>query len=176
MTMGHTLVTRFTPESKKYIEEIMAAENANKIPFGRDCDRKEVNAVLEYHMTLLHWAKSRDAYYLERIEGFQPTPCRIRVTGVKTMHAEEGSLLLYFAAEPDQGFRELMHALEQQTGAACSGFLHITLAVSKDHSEILAMGHRIQEKVAFPFTLDIDGLDLYHIWRPTVKVSTLAVI
>ena len=153
----------------------MAAEDSNKIPFGRDCDRKEANAVLEYHMTLLHWAKSRDNYYLERIEGFQPTPCRIRVTGAKTMHGCEGSLLLYFAVEPDQGFRELVRALEQQTGSACSGFLHITLAVSKDHSAILALGHRIREKVTFPFVLDIDGLDLYHIWRPTKKVRSFLV-
>lgn len=171
--MGHTLVTRFTPESLEFLHRLMKPFGANKIPFGRDCDREEANSVMDYHLTLLHWAKGRDAYFLDCIRGFQPAPCQLRVTGMQVMYAEEGSWLLYFAVEPGPGFRELTAALTEKTQASCSGFLHITLAVSKDYAAIESVRGHIQGNVEFPFCLDVEGLDLYHIWRPTKKVRSL---
>lgn len=38
--MGHTLVTRFDPESRAFLQNLMAPFAANKIPFGRNCDRE----------------------------------------------------------------------------------------------------------------------------------------
>lgn len=170
--MGHTLVARFDSESNDFLHSIMHGADANKIPFGRDCDRKAANEVMDYHLTLLHWAKTRDAYFLERIRDFQPATCRILVTDVQMMYAEEGSLLLYFAVRPTRSFRELTDALEEKTGAMCAGFLHITLAVSKDHGEIRKLHDRIRKSTGFPFELGIEGLDLYHIWKPTKKVRS----
>lgn len=171
--MGHTLVTRFDPEGRKLLQDLMQPCFANKIPFGRDCSREEANAVLDYHLTMLHWAKSQDGYYLNRIQDLKPVPCQIRVTGTQIMYAEECSLLLYFAVEPTGRFLEMAAALEEKTGTPCSRFLHITLAVSKDPGEIEAVRAHIEQAVTFPFTLNIEGLDLYHIWKPTKKVRSL---
>lgn len=171
--MGHTLVARFGPESRSFLHSLMAPFGANKIPFGRSCDREAANREMDYHLTLLHWAKTQDEYYLNRIKDFVPIPCQVRVTGVQVMPAEEGSLLLYFSVEPASGFRELAASLGQKTQVPCAGFLHITLAVSQDSREIEAIYRRIRQTVSFPFTLDIEGLDLYKIWRPTKKVRSL---
>ena len=171
--MGHTLVARFGPESRRFLHSLMEPFGANKIPFGRSCDREAANREMDYHLTLLHWAKTQDEYYLDRIKDFSPIPCQIRVTGAQILPVEEGSLLLYFSAEPASGFRELVASLEQKAQVPCSGFLHITLAVSQDSREIEAIHRHIRQTVPFPFMLDIEGLDLYHIWRPTKKVRSL---
>lgn len=171
--MGHTLVTRFEPRDCQALRAIMDGLNANKIPFGRDCDREAANSVLEYHMTMLHWAKNRDAYYLDCLKDFKPAPSQIRVTDARIMYAEEGSQLLYFTVEPGPGFGQLVRDLEDRTRSCCSRFLHITLAVSKDPGEIQAIRDHIQNAVSFPFTLNVEGLDLYHIWKPTKLVRSL---
>lgn len=171
--MGHTLVTRFDPESRAFLHNLMAPFTANKIPFGRNCDREAANREMDYHLTLLHWAKTRDAYFLDCIRDFQPAPCRIWVTGMQVMCAEEGSWLLYFTVAPGPGFRELTASLSDKTQAPCPGFLHITLAVSQDYAAIEAIRGQLQRSVEFPFCLEVDGLDLYHIWRPTKKVRCL---
>lgn len=173
MTMGHTLVTRFDAEGRRLLQDLIRPFGANKIPFGRDCSREDANAVLDYHLTMLHWAKQQDGYYLSRIQDLKPVPCQIRVTGTQIMYGAECSQLLYFTVEPAGRFPEMAAALEEKTGTPCSRFLHITLAVSKDPGEIEAIRAHIQKDVTFPFTLNIEGLDLYHIWKPTKKVQSL---
>lgn len=171
--MGHTLVTRFTPDSIRLLHQLMAPFDTNKIPFGRNCDRRAANSVMDYHLTMFHWAKEQDKYYLDRIRNLKPMPCQISVTGMNLMSAKEGSWLLYFSVEPGQGFRNLSDAVEECVQNCCSSFLHITLAVSTDREELVTIKEHILQTVTFPFSLDVEGLDLYHIWRPTSKVQSL---
>lgn len=170
--MGHTLVTRFDSQSSQFLHSLMQPFNANKVPFGRDCDREAANTVLDYHVTLFHWAKNQDAYYLDCIKDIKPVPCQIQVTGTQIMRAEEGSWLLYFPVSPAQGFTDLTASVEANIHTYCSGFLHITLAVSKNREEIEAINRHIRNNVTFPFYLNVEGLDLYHIWKPTRKVRS----
>ncbi len=170
--MGHTLVIRFDKNGNQKLRELMSPFNANKIPFGRNCDREAADAVMDYHLTMFHWPKTRDEYYLECIKNLEPVPCKILITGTRVMLAEEGSYLLYFEASPDQGYWDMAKRIEEKVNAKTSGFLHITLAVSKDAKEIEMINNYICRNVTFPFQLDAEGLDLYHIWTPTAKVRS----
>ena len=171
--MGHTLVTRFDAEGIQIIHNILKPFSPNKIPFGRNCDRVLANAALDYHMTMFHWGKAMDSFYLDRLEHFHPLPCRLLVTGIDMLHADEGSFLLYFSVAPGEGFHEMMAALETQLNSRFSGFPHITIAVSKDWTETEALLSHILKYTTFPFHLNVEGLDLYHIWKPTHKVRSL---
>lgn len=170
--MGHTLVTRFDAHSNGILHTLMEGISANKIPFGRNCERVTANAAMDYHVTILHWAKAQDDFYLKRLENYHPIPCKLWVTGLKTMQAEENSCLLYFTVEPSAELLQIIRDLEQRTGGFCTKFYHITLAVSRDHKEICALEEHLCQKAVFPFELQVEGLDLYHIWRPTGKVRS----
>lgn len=170
--MGHTIVAGFQQESTQMLYRLTQGHNANKIPFGRNCDREAANRVLDYHMTLFHWGKAEDSLYLPRLEHFSSTPFELLVTGAKIRPARENSRLLYLQVQPTPSYRNLAGLLEAQLQAPTSGFLHITLAISKDLGEIRALYEDVCRRAAFPLTLTADRLDLYHIWTPTVKVRS----
>ncbi len=172
--MGYTLVTHFSDESFDKLHDIMRrakAENCNNIPFGRNCDRQKANEVLPLHITMFHWAKQYDEKYLPMIEELNFTPSRIKVNGTQIMYAEEGSSLLYFSIEPDEGFAAMVNGIYEAVNHRVSDFLHMTIAVDKDHEEIRKTKERIDEAADYPFTLDIAGLMLYHIWKPVKQIK-----
>ena len=88
------------------------------------------------------------------------------------MYAEENSLLLYFEASPGPGFSEMIRHVESTLKVRTSPFLHMTLAVSSDHTAIRQLKERLDGCVHYPFTLYADSLSLYHIWKPVSKVKT----
>jgi hypothetical protein len=45
--------------------------------------------------------------------------------------------------------------------------------VSKAEGEADRVLETVREQVTFPLELEVEGLDLYHIWRPTKKVRSL---
>ena len=172
--MGHTLVTRFSENGYEKIRDLLyeaGIYNNNKIPFGRDCEREEANAFLPYHVTIFHWAKWEDEKYLRALENLRFRPCKVFVTGVSRMNAEEGSSLLYFAVDPGDGYAEMVNVVEALTLSPTSSFLHITLSVGKNEKEIRRQEEALK-KASYPFFLDVAGLDLYHIWRPVRLIKT----
>lgn len=170
--MGHTVVLGFDNPSLERIHNLTAPFGANKIPFGRNCNREEANNEMDYHMTLYHWAKSMDEYCLSKIKGFHSTICQVQVLGTGIIAAEENSWLLYFDIVPTETFIQLKNAFEEHTGFTVSGFYHITIAVSKEYNEILKMNDYINNNLNFSFLLTADRLDLYHIWTPTRKTMS----
>lgn len=173
--MGHTLVTRINQEDLSYINAVISSAGirTNKIPFGRNCDREAADRILPYHFTVFHWAKSDDEKYLRRLKSIKnPGPCSLKITGTSIMcPVEEGSTLLYFTFEPDQRYRQCADAIQKAMQGPTSTFYHITLAVSKDYDEIEILKQMIDHKVAFPFSMCVEGFDLYHIWNPVRKVG-----
>lgn len=165
--MGHTLVLRFDPSGYRKIQDLTGSMHVNKIPFGRDCDREAANRAMKSHLTVFHWGKEKDGLYLPKLEGYRFRPCRIRITGCRRMSAEENSCLLYLQAEPSEGYREMASELERTLRCRTSGFMHVTLAVSKDEKEIRRLEEAVLSRAVFPFELKAEGLDLYHIWKPT---------
>ncbi|MBR6570014.1 MAG: hypothetical protein IKK75_06120 [Clostridia bacterium] len=165
-------MARFDEKSKEKLHTMMRPFGANKIPFGRGCDREAANAEMDYHLTLMHWSKEWDAQYLPLVENLKPSACRINVTGKQMMCAEEGSLLLYLTVEPSNGYPEMIEKLEKSMAMLSNGFLHITLAVSQHAQDIISIDQQLQETVDFPFELTIEGFDLYHIWKPTRKMRS----
>lgn len=174
--MGHTLVTHFTNESGDLIRRIMheaGAEYACKIPYGRDCERKEADQLLPHHITVFHWAKEYDAIYLSRLKEYRfKEVCHVRAVRATLVYAEENSLLLKLDVKPEEDFIKMAEVLEITLGKKTSHSLHITLAVSKDHDEIRRIFRRIEQQSVFPLRLCVSGLDLYHIWRPVRKVKS----
>jgi|GEM_PF-6944360 len=168
--MGHTLVTRFDEAGYALIRGMLGDAPANKIPFGRGCDREAADRVLKHHVTVLHWGRDRNEQYLKRLESFRFRPCSVRVTGVSLLPGAEGSLLLCLTAEPGEGFSEMAAGLEAVMQTPTERMLHITLAVNKDHEAIQALHRGVQETAKFPLLLRVTGLDLYHIWKPTSYV------
>jgi 2'-5' RNA ligase len=171
--MGHTVVLGFDNDSNVLLHELLEPFGANKIPFGRRCNREEANKVMDYHMTLYHWPKTMDTYCLSRLNGFQSIPCHIQVNGMRIMQAEENSWLLYFEVSPTETFTQLKLLFEKHTGFCISGFYHITLAVGKDYNEIAEIRDYIWKNQVFPFELTADRMDLYKIWSPTQKIMSL---
>lgn len=173
--MGHTLVARFDKDGERKIlslvEKCGSNQLPNKIPYGRDCDREKANEKFPYHMTVFHWGKKMDPVYLDRLQAVHFIPCSINVTGVSCMYAEEGSMLLYLYVEPDQGYQQLKEHLEETLRSYTSGFLHITLAVSQEHDQILSLKKKIEEQIEFPFILKVSAMELYHIWKPVELVK-----
>ena len=167
--MGHTLVTRFDSAGHERLQALLDGAGIagnNKIPFGRDCDRRAANEVLPYHVTVFHWAKADDARFLRALEDFRFRPCRVRVTGVEAFPAEAGSRLLMLTVAPDAGYDAMRRALEAALGRATAGFLHITLSADLDAARVEDQRAALARTFR-PFALDVEGLDLYHIWRPT---------
>ena len=171
--MGHTVVLGFDNESNALLHELLDPFGANKIPFGRKCNRTEANKAMDYHMTLYHWPKTMDTDCLSRLNGFQSAPCQVQVNGMRIMQAEENSWLLYFEVNPTDTFKQLKLRFEEHTGFRVSEFYHITLAVGKTYSEIAEIRDYIYQNQVFPFLLCADRLDLYKIWSPTQKIMSL---
>lgn len=171
--MGHTVVLGFDNDSNVLLHKLLEPFGANKIPFGRRCNREEANKVMDYHMTLYHWPKTMDTYCLSRLNGFQSIPCQVQVNGMRIMQAEENSWLLYFEVSPTETFTQLKLLFEKHTGFCVSGFYHITLAVGIDYNEIVDISDFICKNQVFPFELTADRIDLYKIWSPTQKVMSL---
>lgn len=175
MPVGHTLVTRLGKKDLSYISGIISSTGfqTNKIPFGRNCDRETANRVLPYHFTVFHWPKEDDEKYLHRLKRFtNPGPCSLKITGTAIRYpAEEGSALLYFVFEPDRRYEQCANAVQQAIQKPTSGFYHITLAVSRDFREIEILKQMVDRTVSYPFSVRVEGLDLYHIWRPIRKVE-----
>lgn len=144
-----------------------------KKPFGRNCDREAADRILPYHFTVFHWAKSDDEKYLGRIKGLNnPGPCSLKITGTYIMYpAEEGSGLLFFTVEPDERYDYCASAIEKAIKRPTSSFYHITIAVSKDYDEIAVLKRMIDRTVRYPFSVRVDGFDLYHIWKPVKRVQ-----
>jgi hypothetical protein len=167
--MGYTIVAGFQKTDMEWLHALMDPFDTNKIPFGRDCDRDLANRELDYHMTMFHWGREKDGIYLPKLDNFSSVPCEIVVTGVHEMHGREGSRLLYLSVSPTESYEKLSRLLSGQMGAPTSGFLHITLAVSKNPDKIRMIRHQIRDTVTFPISMKIERLDLYHIWCPTRK-------
>ena len=173
--MGHTLVARFEPNDFDSINGCLIewkGKTMNKIPFGRNCDREEANRILPFHMTLLHWARSADSYMLQKMSELSFSPVTVIVTGLDVMYAEENSFILYFQVTPEKDFYKWECEQEKAINATFSGFLHITIAVSKDLEEINQLKQFLKQNLTFPIELRIGSLELYHIWRPVKLIQT----
>lgn len=173
--MGHTLVAQWNNDEFSRISRLAGLQPAgryNKIPFGRNCDREDADLVLPYHMTVFHWRKSEDGRYLDRLNSLVFHPFRILVDAADVMCAEEGSFLLYLSVSPGAGYFSFVNELERILDARTSGFLHITVAVSKDENEISTLYRNISGGVTFPFSVSVSTLALYHIWNPVRLVKT----
>lgn len=169
--MGHTLVAAFDSIFIAKMNESLANTNANKIPFGRQCDREEANRRMNYHMTIAHWAKEKDGVYLPRLDQIHISPFRVTVTASSIMYDREDSALLYFAIEPGNGCRETVKCIRASLEIEASDFLHITIAASQNFNFILELKKKIDTQFRYPFELDINGLDVYHIWEPVVLMK-----
>lgn len=162
--MGYTLVTAFDHQTDEMLMKL--TPSVNKIPFGRDGDREAANKVMKHHVTLIHWSKQYDMILLPKIEDIHFHPFCLFVTGSELINAEEGSTLLYFSVVPGNGFAKAKNELQHQTGLPVSDFLHITLAVDMDEQKLNSLKSDIDAAVHYPFSLQVVGLDLYHIWKP----------
>ena len=172
--MGYTLITRFSAESLSYINEIISNTGipSNKIPFGRDCDRVKADKLLPYHVTVLSWKRQYDDVYLPLIRGYQcPGPSLLSITGTTTLLGQEGSLVLCFKINPGGTYLKYTHELGQRLHIKTSRFPHITLAVSKNHDEIKRIKQMIDASLKYPFSVTVEGFDLYHVWKPVKKVG-----
>ena len=172
--MGHTLVAGFSEHSREKLRRLLrkaGLEDAVKIPYKRDCDRREANRVLSHHITLVHWAKEEDPVYLKRLENFRfPGRCLVRVREPAVCHAENGSLMLYLKVEPTEEFQVLLDSVSAALGTPTTRFLHITLAISRDHDKIREAYRALQAGSDFPLLLKVSCLELYHIWSPVKLV------
>lgn len=166
--MGYTLVTVFDQKFEEQMKTLLESHNVNKIPFGRKCDRTCANQNMRYHMTLIHWAKEYDSIYLPLIDKLRFESFDLKITGTELLYAEEGSLLLYFSVMPSDGYTNAINHIEETMKTKSSSFLHITIAVSKDHEHIRDLKRIIDEQLRYPFCLKVTELDLYHIWKPVV--------
>ena len=164
--MGYTVVAGFDRESKVAIKKAVGTSLANKIPYGRNCDREAANRILDYHITLIHWGKEYDRVYLPCLDRIKMIPCKVKITGTFIMMSKEGSYLLYFKVEADERFHVLSDAIYSTTGISVSSFLHMTLHVDKDYSKVQKLKEQIDNRTHFPIRISINSLDVYHIWNP----------
>ncbi len=173
--MGHTLITRLTDADEKKIRMYMhlaGAAGELKIPFGRGCDRAEADRLIPYHITIMHWGNSEDAVMLERLRNFHFSCSQFIITSPQIRPGREGSTHLAFRAEPGRGARAMIRELERVMESPVSSDLHMTLAAGKDRKTMEQYLAKIQRCVSFPFTIDTDGLDLFHLWHPVAYVKT----
>ena len=172
--MGYTIVTAFDPKSYRIIEDIMQGMDACKIPFGRRCDRIAADQLLKYHITLFHWGKEYDEFYLPKLERMPFRPFDVSITSVRQTSAEEGSSLLYFDIKADRTYRELRQTVFDETGIGMNdGWLHMTLAVDQDWEKIDSIKRTVESRIRFPFPLHVEGLDVYQIWKPVKWVRRI---
>lgn len=173
--MGHTLIARFNDSEIHALLPKHKAFMFNKIPFGRNCDREKANAVLPYHMTIMHWAKEQDSIFLPRTTLIQPQPASIQVEAVQMCAAECDSFLLYLQVSPGEGYYKLCDHLTSTIGLSASAYPHITLAVNQDYQLIQNIYNYLRNTIHLPFSLEIRALELYHIWSPTELVNVFPV-
>lgn len=172
--MGHTLVAVFQDSLNRTLDAALTGLPANKIPFGRDCDRAQANRILPYHATLVHWGKASDAALLSRTMALRMQPCAVKVTGAALWDAEEFSSLLCLTAEPGAGFSALRRAITEKTGLTVPEALHITVSVSRDRDLTQQQHRALTKALHFPLTLPVRALALYHIWEPVCLVKEIA--
>lgn len=173
--MGHTLITRLTDADEKKIRMYMRLAGAAgelKIPFGRGCDRAEADRLIPYHITIMHWGDSEDAAMLGRLRHFRFSRARFVITAPQIRPGREGSTHLSFRAEPERDARTMIRELERVMERPVSADLHMTLAAGKDRKVMEQYFIKMQRCAAFPFTIDTDGLDLFHLWHPVAYVKT----
>ena len=173
--MGHTLITRLTDADEKKIRMYMhlaGAAGELKIPFGRGCDRAEADRLIPYHITIMHWGNSEDAVMLERLRNFHFSCSQFIITSPQIRPGRVGSTHLAFWAAPGRGARAMIHELERVMESPVSSDLHMTLAAGKDRKTMEQYLAKIHRCVSFPFTIDTDGLDLFHLWHPVAYVKT----
>lgn len=169
---GYTLVARIDDVEFDPIKDILEKEEANKIPYGRNCDREAANVNLPYHITLFHWAKEQDEQYLQLINRLVFYPFSVNITDISIMYGEEGSSILYLPVNPTIDYETFSSELKSLTGMNLPSFLHITLAVSKDCSQLAHLKRIICEYVAFPISITVKQIELYHIWQPVYLART----
>ena len=152
--MAHTLVTRFDEADYEHLTLLLdkvGALKLNKIPYGRDCDRSEADRILPYHITIAHWGKADDDICIERLQQIVFRECKVMVTGVSTMFAEEGSSLLYFQIQPGERFLDMTDNVRQFLQSYMSGFWHMTVGVSQDYMLIDSVLRSIEKKIVSLF-------------------------
>jgi len=164
--MGYTLVARFHDSFYQEMDQLLADQGNNKIPYGRNCDRNLANSIMKYHMTIAHWAKECDASYLPKVVQLDFSPFSIYVTGSDIMQAEDGSSLLFFRISAGEGFYSAMDYIQNTMSIRISSFWHITIAVSRNQNYIGDLKRIVDQHFRYPFELTISGMDLYHIWKP----------
>ncbi len=173
--MGHTITAAFSDESRmelKFLMKKSGGENAVKIPFGRDCDREQANKVMDYHVTLFQWSKGKDDTILERLKDYSfPGECQVTAEKAIMVHGHDDSVLLCLKIKPADGFKKLTSELEKMLGHRTSEHLHVTLAVSQDHSEIHRLYKKVKSEWLFPMKLTVDKLELYRVWDPVEKTA-----
>ena len=170
--MGHTLVATFSENIAGMVSKAGVFAN-NKIPYRQQCDRAAANRVLPYHATLFHWDHRQDIFYLPHIDRIRFTPCSVVAEQLSVMIGTGYSYVLFLKLRPAEGFAELCENISSVTGRPTESFLHITLSVSKDQELIAAQQKAISKLLRLPMTLQINALELYHIWDPVRLVKVL---
>lgn len=178
--MGHTLVAVFSDESERKIRELLKkseAEDACKIPFGRDCDRDAADLILKHHITLFHWKKEDDAVYLNRLSSIQNIPpCTITVVKPICIADIDNSYVICLEVAASSEFSKMMHSVGQCLGKSPSRFLHITLDATQDSDRANRIYTYLKSMECFPLELNISGLDLYKIWKPVKLINNYPVL
>lgn len=173
--MGHTLVAVLSQEDETRLTALLARcgmQDANKIPFGRGCDRAKADAVLPHHITLVSWSKKEDAVMLDRLRSYHfPGNCEILAGEPVLSPSKEGSTVLMLPVTGGQGWAQLQQSVKKQTGTPCQASPHITLAASKDKALLRAYQDRLLQSCLFPLHLTVTGAQLYHIWTPVVLTA-----
>lgn len=168
--MGYAIVTAFEDILYKKVRNAIGNSYANKIPFGRDCDRDKANQVLDYHVTLVNWKESQNAIYLPRTDVLHFQPCELIITGSRIKTTKDGGYLLRFDIVPGNGFSKMKSYLEKCMELPISQSLHITLAVDDDSESLRALQKKIDSRFEYPCRIKVTGWDMYHLWRP-VKLT-----
>lgn len=170
--MGHTLVATFSDNIAGMVLNAGLFAN-NKIPYRQHCDRSAANRVLPYHATLFSWDRRQDIFYLPHIDKIEFTPCSVVAEQLGVMIGTGYSYVLFLKLRPAEGFDALCENISRVTGRPTESFLHITLSVSKDQELINAQQKALAKSLRFPMTLQINALELYHIWDPVQLVKVL---
>lgn len=173
--MGHTLVAVFAEGSSRKLRELLkeaGTEDACKIPFGRGCDRVTTDRVLKHHITLYNWAKEEDDVYLKRLRSLQSIPpCRIIAIKPVIKDGKSESHLVCLEVVASKEFSKMSLIVGQLLKKTPNKDLHITLDATKDASRAKHLYECLRNMKCFPLELNISGLELYEIWRPTKLVK-----
>ncbi|SDA20267.1 hypothetical protein SAMN02910447_01730 [Ruminococcus sp. YE71] len=172
--MGHVIAAGFSQESLtelKFLMKKATSDSANKIPYGRGCDREQADSVFGYHISLFNWAKEKDGTMLGRLCGYQfRSACTVFAEKPILLHGHEDSVMLCLKIRPADGFYSLTDGLKDTLGHKVGEHPHITLAVSKDHGRIHRMYKKLKKSEFFPLELTVDHLELYKVWNPVELV------